>query len=206
MNEPKSPLPRRAMLLAGGAALVAGGLAFLYPVRNRQFNSVDITGADYARDFSLPDTTGRLRSLKDFRGRLLAIFFGFTQCPDVCPTTLTEMGRVKQLLGSDGDKLQVIFITVDPQRDTSQVLEAYMRHFDTQHLALVPGEQQLAEVTKEFKLSGVRLVFADFSRRFESPRELRRLKSLRGLSHEEVKSFFTRGPRTRCSHGARAPR
>lgn len=152
MNKPKSPLPRRAMLLAGGAALVAGGLAFLYPARNRQFNSVDITGADYARDFSLPDTTGRLRSLKDFRGRVLAVFFGFTQCPDVCPTTLTEMGRVKQLLGSDGHKLQVIFITVDPQRDTSQVLEAYMRNFDPQHLALVPGEQQLAEVTKEFKI------------------------------------------------------
>lgn len=75
-----------------------------------------------------------------------------SQCPDVCPTTLTEMGRVKQLLGSDSDKLQVIFITVDPQRDTPQVLQAYMRNFDPQHLALVPTEQQLPEIAKDFKI------------------------------------------------------
>lgn len=152
MRVAASPLSRRAILLAGGSALAAGGLAFLYPVRNREFNSVDITGADYARDFSLPDHAGQLRKLKDFQGRAVAVFFGFTQCPDVCPTTLTEMTRVKQLLGNDGDRLQVILITVDPQRDTPQVLEAYMRNFDPQHLALVPSEQQLAEVTKEFKI------------------------------------------------------
>lgn len=145
-------LSRRAMLFAGGTALAAGGLAFLYPARNREFNSVDITGADYARGFLLPDHAGQLRKLKDFQGRAVAVFFGFTQCPDVCPTTLTEMGRVKQLLGDDGSRLQVIFITVDPGRDTPQVLEAYMRNFDPQHLALVPSEQQLAEVTKEFKI------------------------------------------------------
>ena len=114
------------MLLAGVSALAVGGLAFLYPVRNREFNSVDITGADYARDFSLPDHSGQLRTLKDFQGRAVAVFFGFTQCPDVCPTTLTEMTRVKQLLGTDGGKLQVILITVDPRRDTPQVLQAYM--------------------------------------------------------------------------------
>jgi len=152
VNEPKSAVPRRAMLIAGGSALAAGGLAFLYPVRDRQFNSIDITGADYARDFSLPDYSGQLRKLGDFRGRAVAVFFGFTQCPDVCPTTLTELTRVKQLLGNDGDRLQVILITVDPQRDTPQVLEAYMRNFDPQHLALAPSEQQLAEVTKEFKI------------------------------------------------------
>ena len=147
-----SALSRRAMLLVGGSALAAGGLAFLYPVRNREFNSVDITGANYARDFLLPDHSGQLRRLKDFQGRAVAVFFGFTQCPDVCPTTLTEMSRVKQLLGNDGDRLQVIFITVDPQRDSPQVLEAYMRNFDAQHLALAPSEQQLAEVAKEFKV------------------------------------------------------
>lgn len=140
------------MLLVGGSALAAGGLAFLYPVRNREFNSVDITGANYARDFLLPDHSGQLRRLKDFQGRAVAVFFGFTQCPDVCPTTLTEMTRVKQLLGNDGGRLQVIFITVDPGRDTPQVLEAYMRNFDPQHLALLPSEHQLAEVTKEFRI------------------------------------------------------
>lgn len=152
MTVAPSPLSRRAILLAGSSALAAGGLVFLYPVRNREFSSVDITGADYARDFSLPDHSGQLRKLKDFQGRAVAVFFGFTQCPDVCPTTLTEMTRVKQLLGTDGGRFQVILITVDPGRDTPQVLEAYMRNFDPQHLALVPSEQQLAKVTKEFKI------------------------------------------------------
>lgn len=152
MTRPGSPVPRRALLIAGGAALAAGGPAFWLPGPSREFKSVDITGAAYARDFSLVDHTGRARKLNDFRGHVVAVFFGFTQCPDVCPTTLSEMTRVKQLLGSDGNKLQVIFITVDPQRDTPEVLRAYMRNFDPQHLALVPNEKQLTEVTKEFKI------------------------------------------------------
>jgi protein SCO1 len=152
MTESASPVPRRALLIAGGAAIAASGLAFWLPEPKREFKSIDITGADYARHFSLPDQTGKLRGLRDFRGRVVAVFFGFTQCPDVCPTTLNEMTGVQQLLGSDGDKLQVIFITVDPQRDTPDVLQAYMRNFDPRHLALVPNEQQLAEVTKEFKI------------------------------------------------------
>lgn len=152
MSEAASHIPRRALLIAGGAAVAAGGLAFSLPGPNREFKSVDLTGADYARDFALPDQTGQLRTLKDFRGSVVAVFFGFAQCPDVCPTTLTQMGQVKQLLGSDGDKLQVVFITVDPQRDTPQVLQAYMRNFDGQHLALVPTEKQLSEIAKEFRI------------------------------------------------------
>lgn len=152
MSETVSPVPRRALLIAGSSALVAGALAFWLPQPSREFKSVDITGADYARDFSLPDHTGRLRSLHEFRGRVVAVFFGFTQCPDVCPTTLTDMTRVKQLMGDDGEKLQVVFITVDPHRDTPAVLQAYMRNFDPQYLALVPTEQQLPEVAKEFKI------------------------------------------------------
>lgn len=152
MSQTVSPVPRRALLIAGSSALAAGALAFWLPQPSREFKSVDITGADYARDFSLPDHTGRLRKLQEFRGRVVAVFFGFTQCPDVCPTTLTEMTRVKQLLGDDGEKLQVVFITVDPQRDIPAVLQAYMRNFDPQYLALVPTEQQLPEVAKEFKI------------------------------------------------------
>lgn len=152
MSRSKSPVPRRALLVAGGAALAAGGLAFWLPTPSREFKSIDITGADYARDFSLPDHAGQLRTLQDFRGRVVAVFFGFTQCPDVCPTTLTEMTRVQQLLGSDGDKLQVVFITVDPERDTPEVLRAYMRNFDPRHLALVPNAQQLPDLTREFKI------------------------------------------------------
>lgn len=139
-------------MIAAGTAIATGGLAFWLPGPNRQFKSVDITGADYARDFSLPDQTGQQRTLKDFRGRVVAVFFGFTQCADICPTTLTEMGRVKRLLGGDGGKLQVVFITVDPQRDTAPVLQAYMRNFDMQHVALVPTEQQLAGIVKEFRI------------------------------------------------------
>lgn len=152
MSEVASPVPRRALMIAGATALATGGLAFWWPGPNREFKSIDITGADYARDFSLMDHTGKLRTLSDFRGRVVATFFGFTQCPDVCPTTLTELARVKQLLGSDGDKLQVIFITVDPQRDTPEVLQAYMRNFEGQPVALVPTQKQLSDVAKEFRI------------------------------------------------------
>lgn len=140
-------------MIGGGSAIVTGGLAFWLPGPSRQFNSVDITGADYARDFSLPDQAGQQRTLKDFRGSVVAVFFGFTQCADVCPTTLTELGRVKQLLGGGGGKLQVVFISVDPQRDTAHVLRKYIRNFDAQHVVLIPTEQQLATIVKEFKIN-----------------------------------------------------
>lgn len=132
--------------------MAVGTAAYLYPRPPRGFQGVDITGADYARHFSLSDTTGKQRSLNDFRGRAVAVFFGFTQCPDVCPTTLTEMTQVKRLLGIDGDQLQVIFITLDPERDTPEVLGAYMRNFDPHHLALVPTVQQLPDLAREFKI------------------------------------------------------
>lgn len=143
---------RRVLAIAAASAAVAGGLAFWFPRRAREFHSVDVTGAEYARHFSLPDATGRLRTLAEFKGRLVALFFGFTQCPDVCPTTLTELTQVRKLLGPEGDLLQVIFITVDPQRDTPEVLRSYMSNFDPQHIALVPSPQQLAEVAREFKI------------------------------------------------------
>lgn len=157
MSEPISPFPRRALLIGGSSALAVLGVASLFPVLSPRFHSVDITDRGYARDFSLPDTTGELRTLKDFRDRVVAVFFGFTHCADVCPTTLTEMTRVKQLLGRDGEKLQVIFVTLDTQRDTPELLEAYMRNFDPSHLALVPNEQQLLEIRKEFKIYYKRL-------------------------------------------------
>jgi cytochrome oxidase Cu insertion factor (SCO1/SenC/PrrC family) len=80
-----------------------------------QFKAVDITGADYARDFPLPDADGRMRSIKDFAGKVVVLFFGYTQCPDVCPTTLAEIAQARKLLGADGDKVQGVFITVDPE-------------------------------------------------------------------------------------------
>ena len=117
-----------------------------------QFASVDLTGADYAKDFQLTDHNGQVRTLKDFRGKLVVMFFGFTQCPDVCPTSMAELAQVKKLLGADGDKLQGIFVTVDPERDTPEVLKAYMANFDPSFLALRGTPDQLAAMAKDFKI------------------------------------------------------
>lgn len=117
-----------------------------------QFKAVDVTGADYAKDFSLKDHNGQLRTLADFKGKVVVIFFGYTQCPDVCPTTMAEMAEVKKLLGADGDKLQALFVTVDPERDTAELLKAYMVNFDPSFLALRPEPSQLADLAKYYKI------------------------------------------------------
>lgn len=117
-----------------------------------QFKSIDLTGADYAKDFQLPDADGRMRSLQDFRGKAVVVFFGFTQCPDVCPTTLTEVVQAKKLLGPDGERVQGVFVTVDPARDTPEVLKAYMANFDPNFVALRGSPEQLEAVAKDFKV------------------------------------------------------
>jgi len=116
------------------------------------FNSVDITGANYARDFALTDQTGAKKSIADFRGKVVLVFFGYTQCPDVCPTTMADMAQVKAKLGSAGDKLQVIFITVDPERDTPQLLAQYVPNFDRSFLGLYGSADETARTAKEFKV------------------------------------------------------
>jgi protein SCO1/2 len=139
---------RRSVLLSLPAALLAGCVG-----KKAQFKGVDITGADYAQDFHLPDADGRVRSLKDFPGKVVLVFFGYTQCPDACPTTLAEISQAKKLLGADGAKVQTVFISVDPERDTPQVLKAYMANFGPDFLGLRPADaQQLAAVTKDFKI------------------------------------------------------
>jgi protein SCO1/2 len=140
---------RRQLLLSTLAASLA---ACTESKPKPQFNAVDLTGADYAKDFHLPDTDGKMRSLADFKGKLVALFFGYTQCPDVCPTTMTELAEAKKQLGPRGDKLQVVFVTVDPDRDTPQVLKAYMGNFDPTFIALRPNAEQLAAVAKDFKV------------------------------------------------------
>jgi len=117
-----------------------------------QFRAIDLTGADYAKDFRLPDANGQLRSLKDFQNKVVVLFFGFTQCPDVCPTTLAEIAEAKKLLGADGERVQGVFVTVDPERDTPQVLKAYMANFDPSFVALRGTPEQLADMAKEFKV------------------------------------------------------
>ena len=137
---------RRTVLLSLAALLAACG------ENKPQFSSVDLTGADYAKDFQLPDQDGKLRSLKEFQGKVVVLFFGYTQCPDVCPTTLTELAQVKKLLGPQGDKLQAVFVTVDPERDTPAVLKAYMANFDPGFIALRGTLEQTAAIAKDFKV------------------------------------------------------
>ena len=142
---------RRQTLRALAATLVAGLLAACSP-EALKFKSIDITGADYVKGFALPDHNGVQRSLADFKGKAVVVFFGFTQCPDVCPTALADLAEVKRLLGPQGDKLQGIFVSVDPERDTPEVLKAYMANFDPGFLALRPSMEQLPDVAKGFKV------------------------------------------------------
>jgi protein SCO1/2 len=116
------------------------------------FNNVDITGADYARDFKLTDHTGKVRTLADFKGKVVFLFFGYTQCPDVCPTTMAEMAAVLKSLGPDADKVQVLFVTVDPERDTQELLSQYVPAFHPSFLGLRGDLAQTAAIGKEFKI------------------------------------------------------
>ena len=115
------------------------------------FNGVDLTGAEYARGFRMKDFDGRERTLAEFKGKVVVVFFGYTQCPDVCPTTMAELAEVKKSLGSDGDKVQGIFITVDPERDTPELLKAYLASFDKSFIALRGTDEETRAVVKEFK-------------------------------------------------------
>ncbi len=123
------------------------------PVPKVAFANTDITGLDYARDFQLTDHNGKPRSLADFSGKVVLVFFGFTHCPDVCPTTLSEMaGVMKQLGEKDASRLQVLFITVDPARDTPALLASYVPTFDARFLGLAGDQAATDKVIKEFKL------------------------------------------------------
>ena len=117
-----------------------------------QFKAVDITGANYAQGFTLTDFEGQTRSLSDFKGKVVVLFFGYTQCPDVCPTTLSELVQAKHLLGANGDKLQGVFVTLDPERDTTSLLKSYVTNFDPSFVAFVPTVDQLPALAKDFKL------------------------------------------------------
>ncbi len=118
-----------------------------------EFRGVDISQVDYARDFApLADQFGKARSIQDFKGKVVVVFFGYTQCPDVCPTSMQEVAEVKRMLGADGGRLQSVFITVDPERDTPDMLKAYMANFDPTFLALHGTPDQIAAVAKDFKI------------------------------------------------------
>jgi len=119
-----------------------------------KFNNVDITGSKaFGKDFSLIDHYGKQRQLADFKGKLVVMFFGYTQCPDVCPTTMNEMQGVMELMGKDADRVQVIFVTIDPERDTLDLLGQYVPAFDKRFLGMRPDSaESLQKVTKDFKV------------------------------------------------------
>ncbi len=136
----------------GGLSVLCAGLISACSEPKPAFHGVDVTGADYAKDLPLVDHNGQQRSIKDFAGKVVIVFFGYTQCPDVCPTSMAELVEVKKLLGKDGDKLQAIFVTVDPARDTAELLKAYMANFDPGFVALIPTADQLPAIAKDFKV------------------------------------------------------
>jgi protein SCO1/2 len=116
------------------------------------FNAIDITGADYAQELNLPDADGKARTLADFKGKVVVVFFGYTQCPDVCPTTMLELSAVKKALGADGARVQGIFVTVDPERDTPELLRAYVDNFGSDFVALRGTLAQTQATARQFKV------------------------------------------------------
>ena len=138
---------RRAAL----CAILAVALAACAPSPPK-FLASDITGSNFGHGFTLPDASGKTRTLGDFRGKVVVMFFGYTHCPDVCPTTLAELAQAMQRLGADADRVQVLFVTVDPARDTPQVLAQYVPAFDKRFVGLRGDSDALAATAKEYKV------------------------------------------------------
>jgi protein SCO1/2 len=137
------------------ANAIAAGVSLLFTAcspKQAAFSSIDLTGADYAKNFELTDHNSQVRHLQDFSGKIVVMFFGYTQCPDVCPTSMAELAEVKKALGKDGERLQGLFVTVDPERDTPEMLKAYMANFDPSFLALYTTPEKLAELAKDYKV------------------------------------------------------
>jgi len=138
------------IIFRSSVALLAAALCACSP--EPKFRSTDITGADYGRALELRDHTGRLRHLEDFRGKAVVLFFGFTHCPDVCPTTLADTAQALKALGPEADRVQVLFVTVDPERDTPQALASYVTAFDPRFIGLYGDADATRRVAKEFKI------------------------------------------------------
>jgi protein SCO1/2 len=144
--------PRRRFLALAAGAFAAAGCDKLLPGPATPFNGVDITGSDLGPDFRLTDHNGRERTLADFRGKVVAMFFGYTHCPDVCPTTLSDFASALKALGPDAGRVQVLFVTVDPKRDTPELLRNYVPAFNPTFLGLHGDAAATAKVTKDFKI------------------------------------------------------
>ncbi len=142
---------RRLILIAATAALLAG-CDRPGETPRPSFNAVDISGADYAKELNLSDADGRARTLADFKGKVTVIFFGYTQCPDVCPSTLAELAQARKLLGADGARVQGVFVTIDPERDTAEILKAYVGSFGDDLVALRGSADEVRAAARQFKV------------------------------------------------------
>ncbi|ALK95824.1 photosynthetic protein synthase I [Massilia sp. WF1] len=140
------------VLVAAALALSLSACDKLPGKQAASFQNTDVTGLDYAKGFSLLDHTGKPRTLADYKGKVVIVFFGYTQCPDVCPTTMAEMASVMQKLGPQADQVQVLFITLDPERDTPQLLASYVPAFDKRFVGLYGTPEQTAKTAKDFKV------------------------------------------------------
>jgi protein SCO1/2 len=138
-----------ALLLSLGIAQIAGCER---GAPAQKFRLTDVTGADFRAELSLTDHNGKPRTLADFRGKVVTVFFGFTHCPDACPTTMVEMAGVMKELGPAADQLQVLFITVDPERDTQKLLSQYVPSFHPSFLGLYGDAEATARAAKAFKV------------------------------------------------------
>lgn len=138
---------KAAMLLVAGA-LALSGCGTGAPT----FKASDVTGAGFGRDFALTDAAGKPRTLADYRGKVVVLFFGYTQCPDVCPTTLSALAETMKMLGADADRVQVVFVTVDPDRDTGELISSYVTAFNPSFVGLRGDAEAIARTAKEFKV------------------------------------------------------
>ncbi len=139
-------------MVSFGLVLFAGLIVSACNKQEEKFLNTDLTGLAYAKDFSLIDQNGQPRTLADFKGKAVVLFFGYTQCPDVCPTTMFEMSKVMTQLGPLAERVQVLFVTVDPERDTQELLASYIPNFDKRFLGLYGNAEATAKVAKEFKV------------------------------------------------------
>ena len=139
-------------LIAIGLLVAAAGMLGACRSEAPKFKLTDVTGADFGRELNLIDHTGRARTLADFSGRVVVVFFGFTHCPDACPTTLAELALVTKELGADAGGLQVLFVSVDPERDTPDLLAKYVTAFNPSFLGLYGDAAATARAAKSFKI------------------------------------------------------
>ena len=131
---------------------IAAGLLVACGQPAPQFNNVDITGADFGKDFRLNDHAGKVRQMTDFRGKVVVLFFGYTHCPDVCPTTMGEFALVMRELGNDAGRVQVLFVTLDPERDTPALLAQYVPAFNPAFLGLYGDAAATRDTAKAFRI------------------------------------------------------